>query len=105
MKTNSALRRILAAGKRGEIISFDYTNPKGETARRSIRVGGDIAKKLERSGTPINGTGSWMTGYSTGTRGMVVIKDGKRYVRGTDTKKSAHRIYLVSQMSNLAIGD
>jgi hypothetical protein len=96
MKVNKSLKSIVNAAKKGEFISFQYQKENGEISKRTVRFGGDINAKLERQGTPVNGKGSWMTGSSSGLRGMIVKKNGKRYVRGTDLKDSKHKIFLVS---------
>jgi hypothetical protein len=99
MKVNFQLSKIIAAAKKGQFIAFDYTKETGEKSHRVVRFGGDIAKRLEKSGTPINGKGSWMTGHASGLRGMVIRKNGKRYVRGTDVTDSKHKVFLVSGIS------
>lgn len=95
MKINSAITAIVKAAKSGQFISFQYTKETGEKSARVVRFGGDIAAKLERDGQAINGRGAWMTGHSVGLRGMIIHRNGKRYVRGTDTKDGKHKVFCV----------
>lgn len=103
MKINSGIARIYAAAAEGKFISFDYTKEDGTTKRRVLKFGGDIAKRLEKSGTPITGKGAWMTGHSSGLRGMKVYYKGHRYVRGTQVNESKHKIFRVDRISNVSI--
>jgi len=107
MKTNQIIFYALKKAKSGQFISFSYQKEgEDDKSLRVIRIGGDIAKRMEKQGTPINGKGSWMTGFSTGLRGCIVKKNGKRYVRGTECSRDGettgkHKIFLVSGMSDL----
>ncbi len=105
---------ILAlAARRGHFVSFDYTKEitKGEnkgqteTKRRILKVGIDIAKRMDKEGTPINGKGSWTTGKGMGKNKMFVRKDGVVYVRGIDvtdnSKETKFKIFKLEGISNI----
>ncbi len=99
MKTNPTLSKIVRAAKKNEFIKFTYEKPDGEVSERIVRFGGSIEKRLEKEGRPINGRGAWMTGHGHGLRSMIVTRDGKTFVRGTDVtsgKKQGHKIFSLS---------
>lgn len=103
MKLNPTLLAIKKAAKNGEFVSFDYQK-EGETevTPRLVRFGGDISKRFEKEGRPIlgeKGKGNWINGaQKSGLRGMVLRKNGKVYVRGTELKgsESQHKCFIVS---------
>jgi len=107
MKTNQIIFYALKKAKSGHFISFFYQKEgEDDKSLRVIRIGGDIEKRMEKQGTPINGKGSWMTGFSSGLRGCIVKKKGKKYVRGTEVSCNGettgkHKIYCVAGMSEL----
>jgi hypothetical protein len=95
---------LIRAARKNEYVSFTYKKETGEVSRRTVRFGTNIPKKLERQGTPINGRGGWMTGRGTGLKSMVVKRDGKVYVRGTDLKGNIHKIFIVENISEIKGG-
>lgn len=102
MKINKKLSKILHAAKSGEFCKFTYTKENKEKSVRIVRFGGDISKRLDKQGTPVNGKGSWTTGNGHYKNGVVVIKDKKVYVRGTDVSpgsKPAHKVFILDGIS------
>lgn len=95
---------LIRAARKNEWVSFKYEKENGEISKRTVRFGTDIPKKLERQGTPINGRGGWMTGFGTNIKSMVVKRDGKTYVRGTDIKDNIHKIFIVEGISEVKGG-
>ena len=100
MKPNPILNQIRQAAKKDHFVKFSYTK-ENETVptERIVRFGGNIAKRMEKQGTPINGRGNWTTGAEkSGKNSMIVRKNGKIYVRGTEVKgaESKHKIFILS---------
>lgn len=97
MNDLTKLKKIKKAAETGEFLSFVYIKEDGTKKQRTVRFGGDIPKRLEKQGTPINGRGSWMTGFSEGKNGFLVEKEGEIYVRGTEVgANSGHKIYKLA---------
>ena len=107
MKTNTIVSYAVKKAKAGQFISFSYLKEgENEKTSRVIRIGGDIGKRLEKEGTPINGKGSWMTGFSSGLRGCIIKRNGKKYIRGTECSRDGeitgkHKLFCVSGISDL----
>ena len=95
MKINQTLSYIVNKAKKNEWVSFTYEKEDGEISKRTVRFGGKIPEKMERQGTPINGRGAWMTGSASGLRGMVIKKNGKAYLRGTDLNDNKHKVFII----------
>jgi hypothetical protein len=108
MKMNQILLAIKKAAKEGRFVSFEYQK-EGETevSSRVVRFGGDIAKRMEKQGTPIlgeKGRGNWLkTAQKSGLRGMVVRKNGKVYVRGTDVSPGQAQIHKCFILSGITL--
>ncbi len=104
MKMNPTLLAIKKAASKNEFISFDYKKEDSEeVTHRVVRFGSDIAKRLEKEGKPIlgeKGRGNWIDGaQKSGLRSMVLRKNGKAYVRGTECtpgKPPAHKVFILS---------
>lgn len=101
--TSKTLLRISRAGREGKFLSFSYTKEDGSKSDRTVRFGGDIAAKFARDGQPIkgeSGRGNWVSqSKKTGTRGMILERNGKVFVRGTDLKDSKSKCFLLSGIS------
>ena len=95
----SQIKTLVTAAKNRHFVSFEYTKEGGETSTRVVRFGGDLVKKLNPSGE-----GSWMTGHGQGFRSMIVVRNGKTYVRGTDTKDGKHKIFKLEGIANVKYG-
>ncbi len=100
---NLTLLAIKKAAKEGNFVAFTYTKEDGETSDRVVRFGGDIAKRMEKQGTPIKGKegkGNWIdTAAKSGLRSMILRRGGKVYVRGTDVssgKEVGHKCFIIS---------
>ena len=104
--------KIARAAKANQLLKFNYVKESGEKSVRVVRFGSDIPKRLEKQGSPINGRGSWISeGKKSGLRSMIVSRNGKTYVRGTDCtgamfgKKGEekteikHKIFILSGIS------
>lgn len=105
---------ILAlAARKGHFVSFDYTKEitKGEnkgqfeTKRRTLKVGIDVGKRMEKQGTPVKGVGNWHKGATMGKNKMFVRKDGVIYVRGIDVTENPEenklKIFKIEGISNI----
>ena len=103
MKLDQTLNAFRKAAKQGTFIKFQYLK-ENETkpTERIIRVGGDIGKRMEKQLTPIlgeKGKGNWIQGAEkSGKNSMILRKNGKIYVRGTEVKgnESRHKCFLLS---------
>lgn len=104
MRTTQKLRIFRQRAAEGKFVSFQYQKDNGDTSKRVIRVGGDIAKRMEIEGKPLNGRGNWASGFGRGLRSFLVMRNGETYVRGTDVspgQKSQHKIFKVSGISDI----
>lgn len=97
----NTLKFLLTKAKSGEFVSFDYKKDNGESSRRTIRVGIDVGKKMERDGTPVSGQGNWHKGLDFEIRGCMLRKNDVYYVRGTDVNSGQMRIFKLHNISNL----
>lgn len=100
---------ILAlAARKGHFVSFDYTKEvKGqfETKRRTLKVGVDVGKRMEKQGAPVKGVGNWHKGATMGRKKMFIRKDGIVYVRGIDVTENPEenklKIFKIEGISNI----
>lgn len=107
MKLNQTLNAFRKAAKSGEFIKFTYQKAHDDTpTKRIVRAGSDIAKRMNKQGTPIKGDkgrGCWLDDAEKfGKNSMIVRKNGKTYVRATDCtpgKEIKHKIFLLSGIS------
>ena len=103
MTTNEKIRFILAVATDNRLFSFTYTKENGEKSRRTIRCHIDVAARMEKQGTPINGQGNWHTGMTTGPRSIFIDKgNGIEYVRGIDMADSKFKIFKLDGMTDFA---
>lgn len=111
MKQNPTLKFIVQRARENKFVTFSYHKPEtGEISERTCRFGVDLEKSLAKHDKPLNGKGSWMTGYAGNKNSFVVRKNGEVYVRGTQvsskecenaTSKPGHRLFKLSGIFNL----
>jgi len=106
MKLNRTLSLLATKGKKGEFVTFKYRDSKGEITTRTIRPAVDIAKRMEKQGTPIKegSKGNWQTKSSFGLRGMFVRspKDGSVLIRGVDCTKGKENVFKVFSVNSMS---
>jgi hypothetical protein len=103
MRLNPILNKFRKAAKTGEFFRFQYLK-EGESVptQRLVRFGGNIAKRMDKQSSPLkgqNGKGCWIdSAQKSGKNSMILRRDGKIYVRGTEIKKgeSKHKCFLLS---------
>lgn len=101
MKINKTIAIFALAAKKGHFVTFNYLKDNGEKTKRTIRIGVDVAKRMEKQGTPVNGKGNWHKGATHGLRGAFISKNGETYVRGCDMGDGGKfKIFKLSGISN-----
>ncbi len=85
---------------------FTYNKDDGTKSERKVSFGADIAKALEKRGTPINGKGNWHKGMTGGKNKFCVFafsskeKDA-RYIRGLCQSNNRLKIFKIDNITNL----
>ena len=102
LKNYQKVRLISKKIKSGpKFFSFTYIKENGEKSHRTVSFGIDVAKRMEKQGTPIKGTGNWHKGMTEGKLGFIVRKGKEWYVRGIDINKNEFRLFKVKGMFDL----
>jgi len=105
MKTKEKLLFLARKAKSGNFVSFEYSknlpNGKTETSKRTVRIGIDVEKKMEKQGTPIKLVGNWASGKHFGLRGTFVRQENDYVIQATDLKDNKFKYFKVSQINNL----